>query len=112
MNQSKSQSTNVWHEIERLYLKVLRKVYGTRPDRGGAAKLAPKLRRLLRSTQGADRALLGQDTLSILAELQGKLDSAAAHRRQSIDMLRRLLRPGSPLPHYDWSDVCDRLYLL
>jgi hypothetical protein len=80
---------NRWAELEYLCRKVSYWLY-QRPRRARAARYASRLGQVLRQLPNDDRAILREEGLALLRELQGKLDEAVAHRSREIQLMERL----------------------
>lgn len=101
-----------WPEIERLYYLVLKHFYGSPHRIKDALRYARSLKTLLETTPESQEAILGQNALALLAELQDDLPAAIKHRETVVEMLRRLLEGSDRMKDLDWSDVTDQLTLI
>lgn len=105
-------SANPWHEIDRLYHKMLYWFYGPPHDLARAKAVAHQLKPLLDAHAQTPEAILGEAAWSLYHEVRGSLLLAIKHRKNEIRLIRRLLElPGSQ-DRYDVSDVVSRLELL
>jgi tetratricopeptide (TPR) repeat protein len=111
---------HAWHEIEDLYLKILKAYYG-QENRRRAMQYIPRLEELLRMEASDHVAILGEECWALVCELRGDLAEAIAFRRNQIRQIGKLWKtlPGTPdiarnaiLEMYGPADLADRYDLL
>ena len=62
----------------------------TRKQRTRAERYSPRLQRVLRALPKDDLAIIRQEGLALLCELQGDLSGAIAHRQREIRLIERM----------------------
>jgi hypothetical protein len=92
---------SVWSELDYLCKKVRYWLY-TRQQKDRATRYMPRLQRVLRDLPENDRALLREEGLALLCEVNGQPADAINHRRREIQLMERLHREAR-LPTYSES---------
>lgn len=96
-----------WGELDYLCRKIHFWLYA-RQRRSQAAHFAARLQQVIEQLPANDTAILRQDGLALLAELQGDIPQAIKHRRREIELTRRLQQEAAK-PRYD---EATRTYML
>jgi hypothetical protein len=97
----------VWGELDYLCKKVRYWLY-TRNEKTRAKRFLDRLERVLQDLPENDRAILREEGLALLCELQGKLDVSIAHRKREIQLMERLHREARSPKYAD----STRAYML
>ena len=98
---------NSWGELDYLCKKVRYWLY-TRRQKSRASRYRPRLRRVLNAVRENRSAILGEEGLALLCELDGKIRDAIAHRKREISLMQQLHREAAS-PRYADS---TRAYML
>ena len=98
---------NSWGELDYLCEKIRYWLY-TRKQKTRAERYFDRLARILRELPENDAAIIREEGLALLYELQGELGSAIAHREREIRLTERLHKEAQS-PQYAAS---TRSYML
>jgi hypothetical protein len=90
---------NVWGELDYLCKKLRYWMYA-RKKKNIACRYLNRLERVLQELPDNSIAILREEGLALLYELQGKLSEAIAHREREIKLMERLHQEASA-PRYD-----------
>ena len=82
---------SVWSELAYLCQKTHYWLY-VRGEKTKARRYVGRLQWALQDTAENDAAILRAEGAALLAELQGKVDEAIAHRQREIELMERLHR--------------------
>jgi hypothetical protein len=80
---------NSWSELDYLCKKVSFWLH-TRPQKTKAEHYTDRLQRVLRALPNNDMAIVREEGLALLFELQGEIGKAIAHRKREIELMERL----------------------
>lgn len=87
---------NSWSELDYLCKKIDYWLYA-REQRTRAERYRDRLERVLNELPENNRAILREEGLALLYELQGRISKAIAHRKREIRLMERLHQEaGSP----------------
>lgn len=100
-----------WDQVLYCYHKILFWFY-SRQNRAKASRFCRTLEPLLKRVAGKHEAIKGEECWSLLYEVRGKLDKAILHRRNEIQLIKRLQRIKPKMEDYGPDDLADRLILL
>jgi hypothetical protein len=89
---------NTWGELDYLCKKIRYWLY-TRKQKAKAKRFLDSLARVLDELPENELAILRQEGLALLCELQGEIAQAILHRQQEIKLMQRLHRE-SRSPRY------------
>jgi hypothetical protein len=98
---------NTWGELDYLCKKVRYWLYA-RKQRPRAERYLDRLERVLHDLPENDMAIIREEGLALLSELEGEIAKAIAHRRREIELMKRLHKEARS-PKYD---VSTRAYML
>ena len=98
---------SIWGELDYLCGKIRYWLY-TRRQRIKAARYQHRLRRVLDALPENDAAILREEGLALLCEIEGEINKAIAHRKREIQLMERLHREARS-PEYAES---TRAYML
>jgi hypothetical protein len=114
MNQStvnppttKRKFANIWGELDYLCTKVRFWLY-TRRQRPKALLFLDRLERTLQSLPENNAAIIREEAMALVCELNGDISKSILHRKREIRLMERLHREAKS-PRYDES---TRKYLL
>ncbi len=96
-----------WGELSYLCKKISYWWYG-QGQKARAERYLDRLNRVLRELPENNLAIVREEGLALLYELQGKIGEAIAHRRREIKLIERLHKEAQS-PRYDES---TRAYML
>ena len=111
---------HAWHEIEHIYLNVLKAFYA-QENLQGALRYVPRLEELLRREASEHLTILGEECWALVSELRGDLATAIEYRRNQVRLILKLWRitehdPAEvrefALKYYGPADLRDRFDLL
>jgi hypothetical protein len=84
-------SRDPWGDLDYLCKKVRYWLY-TRRRNANAKRYQGRLKQALRKLPENNRAILREEGLALLCELEGKIGEAIAHRKREIRLMERLHR--------------------
>jgi hypothetical protein len=96
-----------WGQLDYLCKKIRYWLY-TRSQKSAATHYTERLERTLRDLPRNDLAIIREEGLALLAELQGRIREAIAHRRREIRLMEQL-QDEAHAPRYSAS---TRAYML
>ena len=80
---------NVWGELDYLCKKIRHWLYA-RKQKAKAKRYVDRLEQVLSDLPGNDMAIIREEGLALLCELEGKVDEAIAHRKREVQLMERL----------------------
>jgi hypothetical protein len=83
--------SNGWAELEYLCQKVRYWLYD-RKQRTRALRYRDRLTQVLAGLPKSELAILREEGLALLHELEGQIDAAIRHRRREVELMERLQR--------------------
>src|SRR5438132_284910 len=82
---------SIWGELDYLCKKISYWLY-TRKQKARAERYLDRLEQIVRDLPENDLAIIREEGLALLYELKGDIDESIAHRRQEIELMKRLHR--------------------
>src|SRR5262245_8742793 len=98
---------NAWAELDYLCKKISYWLY-IQSRKAKALRYSDRLERVLRKLPENDLAIIREEGLALLCELQGKTDEAIAHRTREIQLIERLHQSAQS----EGIDESTRAYML
>jgi hypothetical protein len=91
---------NGWGELEYVCKKVRYWLHDS-DERARALRYRDRLERVLANLPGNEMAIIREEGLALLCELQGKIDEAIRHRSREVELMERLHREAASARYND-----------